>query len=584
MPVPPLWRSPCSSSVPTLGRTVVPSRRSRTKTSSRWLVSPGTTKAEMVWKTTKRPSADRASPSDWNLGSSTQQGPLPPSIRKSAPVRRLTTCATELLVASLALQLCFRAISGLLRRHGSEVTGGGRRDRGCAGAVGRLAAGGEAADQAAVHAGAGGGLGGAVPGRAPRPRAAQDRLDAGRGGRRPRPLAAAGDPRPRSLGGRRAARGGARLRAGAPGRPGCRAGARRDRFSQAGQELLRRGTAVHRLGRQGHRLPDRGLAAYVSRHGHAVIDRALYLPKAWTDDPARLLAAHVPPEVTFATKPRLALAMIGRAIAAEVPFAWVAADSGGACPRAGAAGPGGRGRDRARPAAGRQGLRARRQRLSPLQLLGRQAAAGRHGGGDRPGAARIGVGAAFGRRRDQRGEAPRLGLSRAGRPRGRRGRRRPLRPVDAGPAGPPFHRRRRARLLLDLVPGRDRNSDAGRGRGTPLGDRGRLRDRQDRARAGPQRDPQLARLAPARLAGDAGLRHAGRDPPACQPAATPKNAAQARPASPGLIRWSLQEIRRVATRLAQRRIQPARIIAWSCWRRAHQANAQRSHLKRRMQL
>ena len=36
-------------------------------------------------------------------------------------------------------------------------------------------------------------------------------------------------------------------------------------------------------------------AAYVSRHGHAFIDRALYLPKAWTDDPARLAAAHVPP-------------------------------------------------------------------------------------------------------------------------------------------------------------------------------------------------------------------------------------------------------------------------------------------------
>jgi SRSO17 transposase len=68
-------------------------------------------------------------------------------------------------------------------------------------------------------------------------------------------------------------------------------------------------------------------AAYVSRHGHALIDRALYLPKAWTDDPARLAAAHVPPGITFATKPRLALAMIGRAIAAEVPFAWVAADS-----------------------------------------------------------------------------------------------------------------------------------------------------------------------------------------------------------------------------------------------------------------
>src|SRR6187397_3196549 len=68
-------------------------------------------------------------------------------------------------------------------------------------------------------------------------------------------------------------------------------------------------------------------AAYVSRHGHAFVDRALYLPKAWTDDPARLASAHVPPGVTFATKPRLALAMIGRAIAAGVPFAWVAADS-----------------------------------------------------------------------------------------------------------------------------------------------------------------------------------------------------------------------------------------------------------------
>src|SRR5215217_2388417 len=68
-------------------------------------------------------------------------------------------------------------------------------------------------------------------------------------------------------------------------------------------------------------------AAYVSRHGHAFIDRALYLPKSWTDDPARLAAARVPPEITFATKPRLALVMIERAIAAKVPFTWVAADS-----------------------------------------------------------------------------------------------------------------------------------------------------------------------------------------------------------------------------------------------------------------
>jgi SRSO17 transposase len=68
-------------------------------------------------------------------------------------------------------------------------------------------------------------------------------------------------------------------------------------------------------------------ASYVSRHGHAFIDRALYLPKVWTDDPARLAKAHVPEGVGFATKPAVALAMIKRAIAAQVPFRWVAADS-----------------------------------------------------------------------------------------------------------------------------------------------------------------------------------------------------------------------------------------------------------------
>ena len=68
-------------------------------------------------------------------------------------------------------------------------------------------------------------------------------------------------------------------------------------------------------------------AAYVSRHGHAFVDRALYLPKAWTSDLARLAASHVPDGTAFATKPALAVQMIDRAIAADVPFSWVAADS-----------------------------------------------------------------------------------------------------------------------------------------------------------------------------------------------------------------------------------------------------------------
>lgn len=68
-------------------------------------------------------------------------------------------------------------------------------------------------------------------------------------------------------------------------------------------------------------------ASYVSRHGHAFVDRALYLPKAWTDDRDRLAAAHVPENIRFATKPALALTMIERAMASYVPFSWVAADS-----------------------------------------------------------------------------------------------------------------------------------------------------------------------------------------------------------------------------------------------------------------
>lgn len=68
-------------------------------------------------------------------------------------------------------------------------------------------------------------------------------------------------------------------------------------------------------------------ASYVSRHGHAFIDRALYLPKEWTDDPARMAAARVPDDVGFATKPQIARRMIARAIAAKVPFSFVAADT-----------------------------------------------------------------------------------------------------------------------------------------------------------------------------------------------------------------------------------------------------------------
>src|SRR4051794_41871641 len=111
----------------------------------------------------------------------------------------------------LALQLRLRAISGLLRRHGSEVTGGGRRDRGCAGAVGRLASGGEAADAAAVHAGAGGGRGGGGSwAAAPAPAGGEPAGGGAGGGGGPAPPGARGAPRPGPGGGRAPPRGGRR--------------------------------------------------------------------------------------------------------------------------------------------------------------------------------------------------------------------------------------------------------------------------------------------------------------------------------------------------------------------------------------
>jgi SRSO17 transposase len=68
-------------------------------------------------------------------------------------------------------------------------------------------------------------------------------------------------------------------------------------------------------------------AVYAYRHGHAFIDRALYLPKSWTDDATRMKAAQVPPETGFATKPQLAIGMVERALAADIPFKWAAADT-----------------------------------------------------------------------------------------------------------------------------------------------------------------------------------------------------------------------------------------------------------------
>jgi SRSO17 transposase len=66
--------------------------------------------------------------------------------------------------------------------------------------------------------------------------------------------------------------------------------------------------------------------AYATGEGRALIDRELYLPRSWTDDRDRCREAGVPDDREFATKTGLARAMLGRALDAGVPAAWVTAD------------------------------------------------------------------------------------------------------------------------------------------------------------------------------------------------------------------------------------------------------------------
>jgi SRSO17 transposase len=66
--------------------------------------------------------------------------------------------------------------------------------------------------------------------------------------------------------------------------------------------------------------------AYATPAGRALIDRELYLPRAWTDDRGRARAAGIGEDVGFATKPDLARAMLTRALDAGVPAGWLTAD------------------------------------------------------------------------------------------------------------------------------------------------------------------------------------------------------------------------------------------------------------------
>ena len=65
---------------------------------------------------------------------------------------------------------------------------------------------------------------------------------------------------------------------------------------------------------------------YTSRNARTFLDRELYLPKTWAQDRARRAEARVGQDVEFATKPELAMRMLGRALQAGIPAGWLTAD------------------------------------------------------------------------------------------------------------------------------------------------------------------------------------------------------------------------------------------------------------------
>ncbi len=65
--------------------------------------------------------------------------------------------------------------------------------------------------------------------------------------------------------------------------------------------------------------------AYAAMTGYAPLDRRLYLPEDWADDPARCEKCHVPPEIHFQEKWQMALDLLDRSLPG-LPHGWITGD------------------------------------------------------------------------------------------------------------------------------------------------------------------------------------------------------------------------------------------------------------------
>ena len=247
------------------------------------------------------------------------------------------------------------------------------------------------------------------------------------------------------------------------------------RASQEGAEVGRGAAAVQRHGGSDRELPGRGVPRL----------RQPLWPSA--DRPGPLSAGElgrgpdagpqtgIPEAVGFVTKPKLGLAMLERAHAAGLPFAWVTADSV-------------YGADHSlRRWLQEKGL-GYVLAVSRTQRLGFDRVED-HAGEVPP----DGLASPERRRRGQGPAALRLGLRSLRQRCGAR--------LGEGPPDPPQPRRpRRARLLPHPRPPRHRPCRTRAGGRQPLDDRGLLRGGQGRGRPRPVRGPLLDRLASPRRA------------------------------------------------------------------------------------
>jgi len=65
---------------------------------------------------------------------------------------------------------------------------------------------------------------------------------------------------------------------------------------------------------------------YATPKGHVFLDRKLFLPELWANDPERRTKAGVPDSIAFQSKPQQAIAMLEHAWKGVVPMKWVTGD------------------------------------------------------------------------------------------------------------------------------------------------------------------------------------------------------------------------------------------------------------------